>query len=101
MPRLLLYSLQDVCSLADTPQLLFLSGVALVIGLQKTFNLFFQIRKLRGTIPFFFGIGLVLIGWTKIGILVEGFGFVNLFGYYLHICFFNVPLSVCCCRASR
>lgn len=54
--------------------------MALVIGLQKTFNLFFQRRKLRGTIPFFIGIGLVLFGWTKIGILVEGFGFVNLFG---------------------
>jgi hypothetical protein len=61
-------------------QLLFLSGVALVIGLQRTFSFFFQARKIRGSIVFFLGIVLVVIGWAKIGIFLEGFGFVNLFG---------------------
>ncbi len=61
-------------------QLLFLTGGALVIGLKKTGAFFFQRRKLRGTIPFAVGMVLVLIGWAKIGILIEAFGFVNLFG---------------------
>ncbi len=62
-------------------QLLFLAGVAFVIGFKKTGLFFFQKRKIRGSILFFGGIALVLIGWAKTGILIEAFGFVNLFGY--------------------
>jgi hypothetical protein len=64
-------------------QVLFLVGTTLVIGVRKTGGFFFQRRKLRGTLPFLGGIILVLTGWAKLGILVEGFGFINLFGSVL------------------
>lgn len=60
--------------------LLFVTGVALVIGFQKTYAFFFQARKIKGTSCFLGGIFLVLMGWTFIGMLVEIFGFINLFG---------------------
>ncbi len=65
--------------------LLFLTGVTLVIGLHKTFQFFFQTRKLKGSITFFGGIALVLAGWAFVGFLVEGFGFINLFGDFFPV----------------
>jgi hypothetical protein len=75
-------------------QMLFLAGVTLVIGVRKTSKFFFQRRKIRGTacflgrqtlifISYIFlkgGVFLVITGWAFIGIIVEAFGFVNLFG---------------------
>ena len=58
-----------------------MSGVTLVIGFQKTIRFFFQRRKLKGSIPFLGGIVLVLFGRTFTGMIVEVFGFINLFGY--------------------
>jgi len=60
--------------------LLFLSGITLVIGFRKTLQFFFQMRKIKGTICFLSGIVLVLCGWTFIGMIIEVFGFINLFG---------------------
>ena len=37
-------------------------------------------EKIRGTICFFGGILLVFLKWPFIGMLVEMFGFLNLFG---------------------
>eukprot|EP01098_Paradermamoeba_levis_P012116 TRINITY_DN5239_c0_g1_i1.p1 TRINITY_DN5239_c0_g1~~TRINITY_DN5239_c0_g1_i1.p1 ORF type:complete len:140 (-),score=29.48 TRINITY_DN5239_c0_g1_i1:73-492(-) len=65
--------------------LLFLAGVALVIGFRKTFRFFFQQRKIKGTICFLGGILLVIAGWTIIGIVVESFGFINLFGDFFPV----------------
>ena len=39
--------------------------------------------RIRGTICFFLGIALVIMRWGLIGICVEGFGFLNLFGNFL------------------
>ncbi|KAJ8903968.1 hypothetical protein NDN08_000499 [Rhodosorus marinus] len=65
--------------------ILFLSGVTLVIGPQRSVTFFFQKKKLKGSIVFFVGIALVLIKWPVIGILVESFGFINLFGDFFPI----------------
>eukprot|EP01088_Endostelium_zonatum_P010995 TRINITY_DN24738_c0_g1_i1.p1 TRINITY_DN24738_c0_g1~~TRINITY_DN24738_c0_g1_i1.p1 ORF type:complete len:142 (+),score=17.47 TRINITY_DN24738_c0_g1_i1:109-534(+) len=75
--------------------LLFLMGVTLVIGLKKTWNFFFQRRKIRGTVCFFGGILLVIFRYAAIGIIIEIFGFVNLFGnFFPHVFAFlrNMPV---------
>lgn len=60
-------------------QILFLAGLALVVGLERTFRFFFQKHKLRGSAAFFGGIFVVLIGWPLVGMCVEIYGFVVLF----------------------
>jgi hypothetical protein len=63
--------------------LLFLSGLFLILGFTRTKNLFLQPSKLRGTSLFFAGIILVIFRWPKLGFFVEAFGFVNLFGNFV------------------
>eukprot|EP00802_Teleaulax_amphioxeia_P031746 Tamp_35199.p1 GENE.Tamp_35199~~Tamp_35199.p1 ORF type:complete len:146 (+),score=27.64 Tamp_35199:124-561(+) len=63
--------------------LLFLSGISLILGFQRTKNLFLKPEKLRGTGLFFAGILLVVFRWPKIGFFVEAFGFLNLFGNFI------------------
>ena len=64
-------------------QILFLCGLTLIIGWQKTFYFFARKQKIRGTLCFLGGILLVFFKWPFIGFLVEIFGFLNLFGYVL------------------
>ena len=59
---------------------LFTAGITLLIGPQKTFYFFARKQKIRGTICFFLGMLLVFFKWAVIGMLVEAFGFLNLFG---------------------
>lgn len=59
--------------------------MVLLIGPSKTYRFFFQKRKMRGTACFLGGIFLVLCGWAVFGILLEGFGFLNLFGDFFPI----------------
>jgi len=58
----------------------FLAGVTLSLGVRKIKKFFLQKKKIKGSICFFVGIALVLFGWALIGICVELFGFINLFG---------------------
>ncbi|EGC39913.1 hypothetical protein DICPUDRAFT_74542 [Dictyostelium purpureum] len=61
--------------------ILLVSGIFLILGFNKTLNFFGQRKKIRGTILFFLGIIVLLATrWTFVGMLVELFGFVNLFG---------------------
>lgn len=61
--------------------ILFLAGIILLIGANRTVKFFFGRQdKLRGTICFLGGIFIVLIGWPMIGMLIEAFGILNLFG---------------------
>ena len=71
-------------------QLLFLSGLTLIIGPQKTFYFFARKQKLRGTVCFIGGILLVFLKWPFVGVIIETFGFLNLFGY---VCA-TVPLTI-------
>jgi hypothetical protein len=64
---------------------LFLAGVVLVIGLGKTYSFFFQTRKLRGTACFLGGIALVFLKWPILGMALELFGFINLFGDFFPV----------------
>lgn len=60
---------------------LFVSGIALLIGPQKTLLFFARKQKIRGTVCFFTGMGLVFLRWAIVGVIVETVGFLNLFGY--------------------
>lgn len=60
-------------------QILFISGLALVIGLERTFRFFFQKHKLKGSALFLGGVMVVLLGWPVVGMVVEMYGFILLF----------------------
>ena len=66
-------------------QLLFLLGITLLIGFKKTLIFFKRPTKLRGTFCFLGGITLVLLGWPMVGMIVEVFGILNLFGNFFPI----------------
>jgi len=68
--------------------ILFVSGIVLLIGPRKTFYFFSRRQKLRGTAAFGIGILMVFFKWPIIGMALESFGFLNLFGD-----FFPVVLS--------
>jgi hypothetical protein len=62
--------------------MLFLAGITLIIGPQKTFYFFARKNKIRGSVCFIGGIFIVIVlKWPVIGMIVETFGFLNLFGY--------------------
>ncbi|KAJ1749677.1 Golgi Transport [Coemansia sp. RSA 989] len=65
--------------------ILFLAGMSMIIGVQKTVFFFTRRDKLRGSVAFFAGFALVLIKWPIVGILVEAFGFLNLFGDFFPV----------------
>lgn len=64
---------------------LFLSGLTLIIGPTKTFYFFARKQKLRGTACFIGGILLVFLKWPFVGMVVETFGFLNLFGDFFPV----------------
>jgi len=59
---------------------LLIAGVPMTIGPGKTAGYFLQPKKARATGCLFTGIFLVVIGWARIGIALEIFGLLNLFG---------------------
>jgi len=65
--------------------MLFLSGLTLIIGPHKTFYFFARKQKLRGTICFLGGVMLVFLKYPFIGMIVETFGFLNLFGDFFPV----------------
>lgn len=62
-------------------QILFVCGLACVIGLERTFRFFFKRNKIKASLAFFGGIIVVLIGWPIVGMIVESYGFFLLFRY--------------------
>lgn len=63
--------------------ILFLIGLTIIIGPQKTAAFFARRQKLKGTGAFFAGLALILLRWPLIGFLVELYGIVILFGDFL------------------
>nr|XP_023409946.1 vesicle transport protein GOT1B [Loxodonta africana] len=58
---------------------LFVAGLAFVIGLERTFRFFFQKHKMKATGFFLGGVFVVLVGWPLIGMIFEIYGFFLLF----------------------
>uniref|UniRef100_U5EWB4 Putative vesicle-mediated transport n=1 Tax=Corethrella appendiculata TaxID=1370023 RepID=U5EWB4_9DIPT len=65
--------------------ILFICGLACVIGLERTFRFFFQKHKVKASIAFFGGISIVLFGYPLIGMIVETYGFVLLFSGFFPV----------------
>ncbi|KAL2267578.1 hypothetical protein VTJ83DRAFT_4855 [Remersonia thermophila] len=63
--------------------ILFLIGLTIIIGPQKTALFFARRQKLKGTAAFFAGLALILLRWPLIGFLVELYGILVLFGDFL------------------
>lgn len=64
---------------------LYLSGVMLIIGPTRSVRFFFQRRKAKASVCFFLGMAVVLLGLPVIGMGLEAFGFVNLFGDFFPV----------------
>jgi hypothetical protein len=60
--------------------LFFVAGVPMTLGPGRTAGYFFQPKKARATACLALGLFLVFVGWPIIGLLLEGFGLLNLFG---------------------
>ena len=65
--------------------IMFLCGLALIIGLERTFRFFFQRQKLKGTAAFFGGILVVLIGFPFTGMCIESYGFFVIFSGFFPV----------------
>ncbi|KAF2745107.1 Got1-domain-containing protein [Sporormia fimetaria CBS 119925] len=75
--------------------ILFLIGLTLIIGLQKTAAFFARRQKWKGTAAFAAGITLILLRWPFFGFLIELYGILVLFGdFFATIAGFvgNVPV---------
>ncbi|KAJ0403924.1 hypothetical protein P43SY_009417 [Pythium insidiosum] len=64
---------------------LFLSGLALTIGLSRTIRFFTRKERWRGIVCFLGGIVLVLLRYPMIGMFIQAFGFLNLFGSFFPV----------------
>lgn len=63
--------------------ILFLIGLTIIIGPQKTITFFARKQKAKGTAAFFSGLALILMRWPLIGFCVELYGIMILFGDFL------------------
>src|SRR6266498_3346700 len=80
---------------AVSQQVLFLLGLTLIIGIQKTVVFFARRQKLKGTAAFITGIALILLRWPLTGFLIELYGIFVLFGdFFATIASFagNIPV---------
>ena len=73
--------------------ILILSGLFLIIGPSKLMKFFFKEERMAFTGTFFAGIVLVLMRWAKVGMCVQGWGFLNLFGSFF-------PVAIAFMRAT-
>lgn len=60
--------------------LFWLIGVGLLLGWQSTWRVFTNVNNLRGTICFVLGLFLIFVRWPIIGIILEIYGVIVLFG---------------------
>uniref|UniRef100_M4DG29 Vesicle transport protein n=1 Tax=Brassica campestris TaxID=3711 RepID=M4DG29_BRACM len=60
--------------------LFWLIGVGLLLGWQSTWRLFTNVNNLKGTVCFVLGLFLIFVRWPIIGIILETYGCIVLFG---------------------
>ena len=59
------------------------AGFVLCIGFERTGRFFGQAERVKGSCCFFGGIAVLLLGWPVVGMILEVYGFVALFGGFL------------------
>ena len=59
------------------------AGFVLCIGFERTGRFFGQAERVKGTCCFFGGIAVLLLGWPVLGMILEVYGFVALFGGFM------------------
>jgi hypothetical protein len=67
--------------------LFFVAGVPMTLGPGRTAGYFFQPKKARATGCLALGLVLVFVGWPILGIVLEIFGLLNLFGNMFPVAF--------------
>ncbi|KAG7653213.1 Vesicle transport protein Got1/SFT2-like [Arabidopsis suecica] len=60
--------------------LFWLIGVGLLLGWQSTWRVFTNVNNLRGTVCFVLGLFLIFVRWPIVGIILEIYGVIVLFG---------------------
>lgn len=65
--------------------ILFVVGIGLVLGHQKTLSFFARKEKFKGTVCFLLGIGLILARYPLIGFVIELYGILCLFGDFFGV----------------
>lgn len=73
--------------------ILLLAGVALLLGLRSTLQLFKV--NYKGTISFMLGLFLIFVRWPVVGIIVEIYGCIILFGCFwpsIKVFLFQIPV---------
>lgn len=65
--------------------ILFLTGLTFTIGASRTVRFFSRKDRIRGIIAFFGGVALVLFRWPMIGMVLQVYGLVYLFGQFFPI----------------
>lgn len=76
--------------------ILFMAGLTMTIGASRTIRFFSRKDRLRGNISFFGGIVLVMCRWGVLGMILQLYGIVYLFGQFFPIVFQslkNVPVA--------
>lgn len=64
---------------------LFLTGLTLTIGASRTVKFFSRRDRVRGIAAFFGGVALVLCRWAVVGMILQVYGLVYLFGQFFPI----------------
>ena len=65
--------------------ILFLTGLTFTIGFSRTIKFFTRPERWRGIVCFLGGIVLVFLRYAILGIFVQAFGFLNLFGSFFPV----------------
>ncbi len=65
--------------------ILFLTGLTLTIGTSRTLRFFSRKDRIRGIVAFFGGVFLVLCRWPVVGMILQIYGLIYLFGQFFPI----------------
>ncbi|XP_027119427.2 vesicle transport protein GOT1 [Coffea eugenioides] len=75
--------------------ILWLAGVALLLGWRSTLQLFTDRRNYKGSVSFLLGMFLIFVRWPIAGIITELYGCVFLFGGFwpsIKVFLYQIPL---------